>query len=102
MEECKPLVEGDGAVQPGAHLKGKAVLVDPIKPTLKAPGAKRLKLKYDEMLSIFAVKFNLRRATPRVANSWYWSVTTSSCRPRWGATLYDKVSEAMTELIELS
>jgi len=28
------------------------VLVDPIKPTLKAPGSKRLKLKYDEVLTI--------------------------------------------------
>ena len=35
--------------------------VDPIKPTLKAPGTKRLKLKYDEPLSKFAFKFNLRR-----------------------------------------
>ena len=35
--------------------------VDPIKPTLKAPGTKRLKLKYDGLLSSFAFKFNLRR-----------------------------------------
>ena len=35
--------------------------VDPIKPTLKAPGTKRLKLQYDEPLSSFAFKFNLRR-----------------------------------------
>ena len=35
--------------------------VDSIKPTLKAPGIKRLKLKYDEPLSNFAFKFNLRR-----------------------------------------
>ena len=37
--------------------------VDPIKPTLKAPGAKRLKLKCDELLSSFAFNFNLRRYT---------------------------------------
>jgi len=37
------------------------VQVDPIKPTLKAPGTKRLKLKYDELLSNFAFDFNLRR-----------------------------------------
>jgi hypothetical protein len=37
------------------------VLVDPIKPTLKAPETKRLKLKYDELLSPFAFNFNLRR-----------------------------------------
>ena len=35
--------------------------VDPIKPTLKAPGTKRLKLKCDKSLSKFAFKFNLRR-----------------------------------------
>jgi hypothetical protein len=32
-----------------------------MKPTLKAPGAKRLKLKHDGPLSNFAFKFNLRR-----------------------------------------
>ena len=37
--------------------------VDPIKPTLKAPGTKRLKLEYDGLLSNFAFKFNLRRYT---------------------------------------
>ena len=35
--------------------------LDPIKPTLKAPGIKLLKLKYDKLLSNFASKFNLRR-----------------------------------------
>ena len=35
--------------------------VDPIKPTLKAPGTERLKLEYDIPLSSFAFKFNLRR-----------------------------------------
>ena len=35
--------------------------VDPIKATLKAPGSKRLILKYDELLSSFAFNFNLRR-----------------------------------------
>jgi len=37
------------------------VLVDPIKPNLKRPDAKRLKLKSDEPLSDFAFSFNLRR-----------------------------------------
>jgi len=32
-----------------------------MKPTLKAPETKRLKLKYDELPSNFAFKFNLRR-----------------------------------------
>ena len=35
--------------------------VDPIKPRLKLPGIKRLKLIYDELLSNVALKFNLRR-----------------------------------------
>jgi len=37
------------------------VQVDPIKPTLKAPGTERLKLKCDEPLLNFAFNFNLRR-----------------------------------------
>ena len=37
--------------------------VDPCRPTLKAPITKRLKLKYDELLSSFAFNFNLRRYT---------------------------------------
>jgi len=37
------------------------VQVVPIKPTLKAPGSKRLKLNYDVPLSDFAFNFNLRR-----------------------------------------
>jgi hypothetical protein len=38
-----------GQVNPlqGTALQGKAVQVDPIKPTLKAPGIERLKLNYD-------------------------------------------------------
>jgi hypothetical protein len=45
-----------------------AVQVDPIKPTLKAPGDNPLTLKYDEPLSTFAFKFNLRRYTVAVTN----------------------------------
>ena len=41
---------------------GRAVQVDPIKPTLKAPG--RLELKCDEPLSNFAFNFNPRRYIP--------------------------------------
>jgi len=37
------------------------VQVDPIKPTLIAPGSKRLKLDDDKLLSNFAFNFNLRR-----------------------------------------
>ena len=44
-----------------AMLRSMAVQVDPIKPMLKGPGAKRLKLNSVEQLSNFAFKFNLRR-----------------------------------------
>jgi len=37
------------------------VQVDPIKPTLKAPGIVRLKLKYYAAVSSFAFTFKLRR-----------------------------------------
>ena len=36
--------------------------VDPVKPMLKPPGTKRLKLKCDVLLSSFAFKINLRRS----------------------------------------
>ena len=39
--------------------------VDPIEPTLKAPGTRRLRLNYDVLLSSFALKFNLRRYSLR-------------------------------------
>ena len=35
----------------------------PIKPTLEAPGTKRVKLEFDKLLTSFAFKFNLRRYT---------------------------------------
>ena len=41
--------------------RGRVVQAEPIKPTLKAPGTERLKLKCDELLSNFTFKFNLRR-----------------------------------------
>jgi hypothetical protein len=46
------------------------VQFDPIKSTLKAPGSKRLKLEFDELLSNFAFKSKLRRyslASPAAA-----------------------------------
>jgi hypothetical protein len=42
---------------------GEAVQVDPIKPTLKAPGPMRQRLKRAELLSSFSFEFNLRRHT---------------------------------------
>jgi len=52
---------GDDVRRHGAQ--GKALQVDPIKPTLKLPGTKRLKLNCDILLSTYAFKFNLRRHT---------------------------------------
>jgi len=40
---------------------GRAVQLDPIKPELKPPGTKRLKVKCDMLLSNSAFKLNLRR-----------------------------------------
>ena len=42
---------------------GRAVQVDPFKPTLKAPGTKRFKLKYDIMLSVL-LSISTCAATP--------------------------------------
>ena len=76
MDECKSLAEGvrtktrqvAAPVAPGGRpppaavaALGRAVQVDSIKPTLKPPGTKLLKLISDEPLSSFAFKFSLRR-----------------------------------------
>jgi len=56
------------------------VQVEPMKPKLKAPGskrAKRLKLKFDNLPSSFAFRFNLRR---------YSEVVEESARLRSAAT----------------
>ena len=58
MHQCKPLASG----RDGCH-HGRPVQVDPIKPTLKAPGIKLLKLASDKLLSKCPFKFNLRRYT---------------------------------------
>ena len=71
MNECKPLLTGLCGVggepyEPyeGADLiRGRAVQVDPMKPIFKPPETKRLKVKYDVLLSTSAFKFNLRRYT---------------------------------------
>ena len=58
---------------------GRAVQVDPVKPTLKQPGTKRLKLKCDILLSTSSLKFNLRRHTT-VSSTWRaapWSWPTA-------------------------
>jgi hypothetical protein len=45
----------------GAANRGKAVQVETMKSMSKAPGTKRLKLKYDKLLPGSAFIFNLRR-----------------------------------------
>ena len=45
------------------HRLGVAVQVDPMKPKLKPPGTKRLKLKCDILLSSSAFKLNLRHSS---------------------------------------
>jgi len=54
---------GPGAARGRAGVlpPGGAVQVEPIKPTLKAPGIKLSKPKYGKPLSFFGFKFNLRR-----------------------------------------
>ena len=47
--------------------QGRAVQVDPMKPQLKLPGTKRLKLECDVLLSTSAFKFNVRRYTTKAA-----------------------------------
>jgi hypothetical protein len=73
--ECQPLQGGrepshgqrpghpvqDAALQRRRDHLGRAVQVDPIKPKLKPPGAKRLKLECVVLVSTSAFKFNLRR-----------------------------------------
>jgi hypothetical protein len=68
----------EAGVAGGGAAPGKAVQVDPFKPTLKAPGTKRLTLKSDELLSNFAFKFSFRRYTQvfwlMMATSLSWSI----------------------------
>ena len=69
MNECKPLSAGL-VPRVGArrallrrHRRGRAVQIDPIRPTLKPPRSKRLKLEDNKLLSKFAFNFTLRRYT---------------------------------------
>ena len=55
--------------------------VDPIKPVLKAPGTKCSILKYDQPLSNFAFKFNLRRCTGEEAETGDPNVDFESVLP---------------------
>ena len=65
------------------------VQVDPIKPMLKAPATKRLKLEYDELLSNVAFKSNLRHyieergaATLGLARGLFRTSTQPMSNPR--------------------
>jgi hypothetical protein len=53
--------EGNLKIPAEFHSLGRAVQVDPMKPKLKAPGTKSLKLKCDILLLTSAFNFNLRR-----------------------------------------
>ena len=53
--------------------------VDPIKPMLKAPGSKRLKLECDQLPSSFAFKLNLRHYIKA-----YKKAALRSVRKNWG------------------
>ena len=77
----------------GGAGRGWAVQVDPIKPTLKAPGPQPLKLKRDALLSSLAFEFNLRRSTEASTKRAVWwgvsgdaSLTGAYTRPLLSST----------------
>jgi hypothetical protein len=51
-----------GGIDP--TIPGEAVQVEPMNPKLKEPGTERFKLQYDNLVSRFAFKSNLRRYNP--------------------------------------
>ena len=61
--------------------QGRAVQLDPIKPTLEPPGSKRLKRKCDVPLSNFAFKFELRRYS-KVTSTSRTCATPATSSPR--------------------
>ena len=70
----------------GGARHGLAVQVEPMTSMLKAPGTKRLKLKYDKLLSSVAFNWNLRRyisgAISTLGRAWLRRTT----RRRWIGT----------------
>jgi len=54
------------------------VQLNPIKPMLKPPGTKHLRLEYDGLLSSFAFKFDLRRYIEARARAW--NLKVGRCR----------------------
>jgi hypothetical protein len=68
------------------------VHVPPFKPTLKAPGTKRLKLRHDHLLSSFAFNSNLRRYTldpPPKPEVWKHALASLPFYPRDAKTGYN-------------
>jgi hypothetical protein len=57
------LIRAWGAGSARGLAYGRAAQVDPIKPTLKAPGTRQIKLKYYTLLESFGYNFNLRGFT---------------------------------------
>jgi len=78
----------------GCASHGRAVQVDPIKFTLKAPGTKRLKLSHDDPLSDFAFKINLHRYRMDYETaSSIINTKVGRCRLYLSPLNYDKVRE---------
>ena len=69
--------------------------VDAIQPKLKAPGTKRLKLKYDNLLSSFAFKFSLRRYTQARAEAEVAAAASAEAASRREARLTEQRGEAV-------
>jgi peroxiredoxin len=63
------------------------VQVDPIKPTLKAPGTERLNLKYEQLVSSFCFKFKLRRYSEGVDTVACVSVNDAFVMNAWGKSV---------------
>ena len=74
--------------------------VDPMKPTLKPPGTKRLKLKCDIMLSNSAFKFNLRRHSTARAGDAHDNFSLNS--PRRGGGGGGRGSHSSTFRLNIS
>jgi len=74
MKECAALAVGVGCG--GPLYQGESVQVDPMKPKLKLPGTKRLKLKYDELVCFNLALFVLSNSTCAATSRWEWRSTS--------------------------
>ena len=66
--------------------------VDPIKPTLKAPGTMRLKLNCNKLLSCFAFDYNLRRHREAEAEEASGAEGGASPGPFWSHSFVSGLS----------